>query len=79
MNETVKEKMPASKGKTIALSIVCVLLLFVLTTLLLTCLTAKRFVHDAPVREAFSKIELNEVTFSDGTSLAAKINRDYIG
>ena len=75
----MKESTPYMKGKSTALTVICVILTFVLCTLLLGCFALHRFVYDEPVRKAFAKIDLTEVTLSDGTPLVMKINRDYIG
>ena len=75
----MKESRPYMKGKSTALTVICVILTVVLCTLLLGCFALHRFVFDEPVKDAFAKIELTEVTLSDGTPLLTKINRDYIG
>lgn len=75
----VQETKSSSKGKNTALTVVCILLTFLLCTLLLLCFAAHRFANHEPVQEAFSKIDLTTVTLSDGTPLVTKINRDYIG
>lgn len=79
MNEMVKEKMPYTKGKSVALTVISVILTCLLCTVLLGCYTAHRFVYEEPVGKAFSKIKLDEMTLSDGTTLVTKLNRDYIG
>lgn len=73
------ERMPYTKGKATALTVVCVILTALLCTLLLGCFAAHRIAYDEPVKDAFAKIDLTEVTLSDGTPLLTKVNRDYIG
>lgn len=74
----MQEKKPYGTGKVVFLSFLCVLLTFVLGTLLLGSLTARHIIKNGDIAGAASSIPLDKVTLSDGTSLAAAINQKYV-
>lgn len=73
-----KLKKPYGTGKVVGLSFVCVLLILVLTTALLGCVTLGQIVRSGQVQDAAASIALDRVTLSDGSSLAAEVNRSFL-